>query len=110
MPYGDSDLHHHAAKSGQNDNQAPLRRSLRVEVQTLRKLPVSGDILFTIRTHIDPVAALATHPQRVGVCAGFVKALDRLDSDQLRYKALDENQRSAMVAALQTIAMGGQIV
>ncbi len=43
---------------------------IRVERQTLRKLPKSGDILFTIRIHLDPLAVLGTasgprHARRV---------------------------------------------
>lgn len=107
--YGDSQLHHPATKSGQDDDEiGPLQRSLRVEVQTLRKLPISGDIVFTIRIHIDSMAALSAHPRKADVCAGFIKALNRLDNEQLRYKALDETKRSAIVRALQAIAVGEQ--
>lgn len=104
--YGDDELHHPATRSGQRDQLDALQRTLRVEVQTLRKLAVSGDILFTIRIHTDPVAALTAHPDKADVCAGFIKALNRLDSEQLRYKAMDENKRCAMVRALQQIASG----
>lgn len=104
--YGDAALHHPATGSGQRDVVEALQRYLRVEVQTLRKLPLSGDIVFTIRIHVDPVGALAAHPQRADVCAGFIKALDRLDADQLRYKSLSETQRRAMVDALGAIAAG----
>ncbi|MGB7433473.1 MAG: DUF3445 domain-containing protein [Ahrensia sp.] len=104
--YGDDDLHHSARGSGQNDQLDALQRTLRVEVQTLRKLAVSGDILFTIRIHTDPVSALTAHPDKANVCAGFIKALDRLDDAQLRYKALDEQKRRAMVHALHQIASG----
>ena len=40
------------------DVEAAARAFIRVERQTLRKLPVTGDILFTIRIHLDPMAAL----------------------------------------------------
>ena len=37
---------------------------IRVERQTLRKLPASGDILFTIRIYLDPMPVLESHPDR----------------------------------------------
>ena len=40
---------------------------IRVERQTLRKLPVSGDILFTIRIYLDPMAVLRSHPDRAAL-------------------------------------------
>ena len=44
---------------------------IRVERQTLRRLPVSRDILFTIRIHLDPLAVLARHPDRATLCRIF---------------------------------------
>lgn len=35
---------------------------LRTEHQTLRRLPKSGDILFTIRSFVDPISALKDYP------------------------------------------------
>ena len=61
---------------------------IRVERQTLRKLPVSGDILFTIRIHLDPLKVLAHHPDRATLAASFCAQLNALDQDQLDYKGL----------------------
>ncbi|MDX8465247.1 DUF3445 domain-containing protein [Mesorhizobium sp. VK23B] len=61
---------------------------IRVERQTLRKLPVSRDILFTIRIHLDPLAMLARHPDRVALAASFAGQLNALDQAQLDYKGL----------------------
>lgn len=36
----------------------------RMERQTLRRLPVSGDILFSIRIYVQPLSELATRPRR----------------------------------------------
>ncbi|TCS00740.1 DUF3445 domain-containing protein [Rhizobium sp. BK418] len=63
-------------------------RFVRVERQTLRKLPVSGDILFTIRIYIDPVAALARHPRAAEIAARFADQLEALDERQTAYKGL----------------------
>jgi hypothetical protein len=37
---------------------------MRVERQTLRRLPETGAILFTIRTYVDPIAEVAADPAR----------------------------------------------
>jgi dimethylamine monooxygenase subunit A len=61
---------------------------IRVERQTLRKLPVSGDILFTIRIHLDPVNALKKHPQCRAVAQAFCRQLEGLNPEQLNYKGI----------------------
>ena len=61
---------------------------IRVERQTLRKLPVSGDILFTIRIFLDPLRVLARHPDRQRLAASFAAQLAALDESQLDYKGL----------------------
>jgi hypothetical protein len=61
---------------------------VRVERQTLRRMPVSGDILFTIRVYVDPVAAFRTHPEGARLAAGLAESLAGLDEAQLRYKNL----------------------
>lgn len=63
-------------------------RFVRVERQTLRKLPVSGDILFTIRVYVDPVAAIARHPRAAVLAASFADQLEALDEGQAAYKGL----------------------
>lgn len=76
---------------------------IRVERQTLRKLPVSGDILFTIRIHLDPLAAIEKHPERAALAASFADQLEGLDEAQLDYKGLTAD-RDRLVAVLRGIA------
>ncbi len=76
---------------------------VRVERQTLRKLPVSGDLLFTIRIHVDPVAAIARHPRRGEIAASFAEQLAALDAAQLGYKGMTVD-RDRLAAALREIA------
>jgi hypothetical protein len=45
-----------------DDLAAVARGFVRVERQTLRKLPRSGDILFTIRIYLEPLDFLLRHP------------------------------------------------
>jgi hypothetical protein len=76
---------------------------IRVERQTLRKLPVSKDILFTIRIHLDPLAILARHPDRAKLAVSFAGQLMALDQAQLDYKGLTAD-RDRLVAFLSGIA------
>ncbi len=48
---------------------------LRLERQTLRRLPQSGDILFTIRIYNQPLSALAKNPQRAAQLAAALRGL-----------------------------------
>ena len=58
---------------------------LRMERQTLRRLPHTHDILFTIRVHVRPLAQLATQPDRAIQLAAALRALP---PPMRRYKSL----------------------
>ena len=90
--YSDDDLYHAERASDHvesvtNQNASPF---LRVEHQTLRKLPKSGDVLFTIRIHLDPLDALRHRDDRKVIGKGFVETIRSMDEAQLRYKGLDQ--------------------
>ena len=76
---------------------------IRVERQTLRKLPVSGDILFTIRIFVDPMRRLASHPDGSKLARSFADQLELLDHNQLAYKGLAAD-RDGLVERLRTLA------
>lgn len=95
--YSDGELYH-PASSGERDPN-PDRAFIRVERQTLRKMPISGDILFTIRIHLDPLAALGTHPDRARLSTSLAGQLSALSPEQLAYKGLTAN-RDALVKRL----------
>jgi hypothetical protein len=76
---------------------------IRVERQTLRKLPVSRDILFTIRIHLDPLKVLARHPERATLATSFAAQLLALDEKQLDYKGMTAD-RDRLVGLLQAMA------
>jgi dimethylamine monooxygenase subunit A len=76
---------------------------IRVERQTLRKLPVSGDILFTIRIHLDPLAALSRHPDRAMLAQSFAEQIGALDQAQLDYKGLTAD-RDRLIGTLVKMA------
>jgi len=85
------------------DVDAAARAFIRVERQTLRKLLKSGDILFTIRIHLDPIGLLKSRPDRASLAASFAEQLLALDADQLDYKGLTAD-RDRLVEALRGIA------
>ena len=78
-------------------------RFARVERQTLRKLPKSGDILFTIRVYVDPIAAIAHHPNASWLAASFAEQLEALDEQQAAYKGLTL-QKAELAAKLRALA------
>ncbi|KAA3452072.1 DUF3445 domain-containing protein [Mesorhizobium sp. SARCC-RB16n] len=85
------------------DGDVQAHAFIRVERQTLRKLPASRDILFTIRIHLDPLAVLARHPDRATLAASFAAQLDALDIAQLDYKGLTSD-RDRLIAVLNHMA------
>ncbi len=73
---------------------------IRSERQSLRRLPRTGDVLFTIRTYIRPLSVLEGLPT---VAAGLAQALDKLPPEMRGYK----NQfpiRDALLAYLRRIS------
>jgi len=58
----------------------------RVERQTLRKLPQTGAVVFTIRVWIDPLSAIAADPERLG---RFARAWRTAHPDFRAYKQLN---------------------
>jgi hypothetical protein len=58
---------------------------LRVERQTLRRLPVTGAIVFTIKTHIDPLKVISERPD---LMRGLRSAVAAMPDDMSAYKAM----------------------
>ncbi|WP_153771888.1 DUF3445 domain-containing protein [Labrenzia sp. CE80] len=95
--YDDPDLHHPQPKriatdTAEEDPALLGRLFLRVERQTLRRLEGTGDILFTIKVHHDPMSALRAHPRSSELANGLRQQLLNLEPDQLAYKGLTEHQ------------------
>jgi len=59
---------------------------LRMESQTLRKLPESGQILFTIRSYVEPLSRWANIP---GALESLVEMLARMTPQMRDYKGVD---------------------
>ncbi len=80
--------------------EVPDRLVLRVERQTLRRLPASGAILFGIRTYVHPLRQVV----RDGATArALAAAVDALPPDMARYKSMT-GFRAALLDWLTTTA------
>nr|WP_210254945.1 DUF3445 domain-containing protein [Methylocapsa sp. S129] len=105
--YGDGRLRYNKSKqdplerfpSGQSVSHAHIR----VERQTLRRLPRSGDILFTVRVHVDPAAAFCDHAHGRELARALHDQLAALTPVQLAYKGLVE-ARERLLDALAAMA------
>ncbi|NRG17308.1 DUF3445 domain-containing protein [Rhizobiales bacterium] len=103
--YTDAELHHPHSKriDPRIGHGSSGSLHVRVERQTLRRLPYSGDILFTIKVHHDPVAAFAKHLDGARLALSLRDQVLALDADQLAYKGLTES-RDAIVKRLEGLA------
>lgn len=72
---------------------------LRVERQTLRKLPKTGDIVFTVRIYSDPITVLKSRPDRAALAASLAAQLAALKPAKAAYKGL-ASKKEALFAAL----------
>jgi len=93
--YNDDKLYHEdrAGEHFPDHSKGENEHFLRVERQTLRKLPKSGDILFGIRIHIDPIEALAARPDRQALGREFIRNIEAIPRDQAIYKGLEDHRQ-----------------
>ena len=73
---------------------------LRMERQTLRRLPHSGDILFTVRIYTHPLAEVAAQPGRAARLASALRGLD----DAMRLYKSSRNITDVAIAWLEAAA------
>ncbi|SUB02580.1 Protein of uncharacterised function (DUF3445) [Pannonibacter phragmitetus] len=105
--YDSPELHHSRPKQmspqmAEGEGAMLAGAFIRVERQTLSRLPDSGDLLFTIKIHHDPLRLLAAQPGARELAAGLVEQLGSLDEAQLRYKGLTLH-RDQLVADLASV-------
>ncbi len=75
---------------------------LQSEYQTLRRLPRSSRILFTIRTYIDPLPSLEFDPKGA---VSLADAVERINPELAKYKSLDDpTKRRVLVEKLLGLA------
>ncbi len=93
-------LYHPVSMPAAEVSKVPPQSSvIRIERQTLTKLPVSGDILFTIRIYLDPVAAILSEPDGEKLALSMADQLEALSLEQANYKGLKE-KRAELVSHL----------
>jgi hypothetical protein len=85
------------------DEPVTERAHIRVERQTLRRLPRSGDILFTVRVHVDAASAFARDARGRKLARALHDQLAALSPEQLAYKGIGE-ARARLLAALLALA------
>ena len=60
---------------------------MRVERQTIRKLPLSDSVLFTIRVYVDPILSLLEDKR---LLESLQLALENLTDPMKKYKSIDQ--------------------
>lgn len=98
--YNDGELYHDDRSSEHMNQETDCY--LRVERQTLTKLPKTGDILFTIRIYIDPFEALEKRADKAEIAEGFISLLNMMNSAELAYKGLDGG-KERLISRLQKL-------
>jgi hypothetical protein len=90
--YGDDTLYHPASdnKMKKRFGDGPIVGNviMRLERQTLRKLPISGDILFTIRIYNNPLEVLQTHAHGQALAKSIASQIAAMTDDEIDYKGL----------------------
>jgi hypothetical protein len=76
---------------------------IRVERQTLRKLPQTGAIAFTIRISHDPLERLADHPRGAALARNLIEQVNDLTDAQAAYKGVLLD-RERLIARLEALA------
>ena len=88
----DGELHHPTSHSGSEsrfgNGDIGGHVFLRVERQTLRKLPISGDIVFTVRIYLDPLEVLETMQDGDKLATAIDEQLSIFSVEQESYKGL----------------------
>ena len=104
--YGDAELRHAVtrapAEKFSEGRSALALAHLRVERQTLWKL-APGDILFTVRTYLDPLAHLARRPDGASLATALAAHLREMTPEQRAYKGIEQGN-ARLMAAIEEIA------
>lgn len=104
--FGDGRLFHpNSHASGPRFGEGAASAWFRLERQTFRKLPVSGDVVFGIRIYLDPLAALARLPDGPALAATLSQQLAALTPEQAEYKGLLA-ERGVLLARLAEFGAG----
>ena len=74
-------------------NKAVKDLYLRVERQTIRKLPVHGSIVFTIRVHVDPLLSISKNQDLLN---GLDLAIKNLPQEMKDYKSINKIEEEVL--------------
>jgi hypothetical protein len=106
--FGDDRLHHpeggHPQRPRFGDGTRASHAFLRVERQTLTRLPLSRDIVFSIGIHVDPLDALARLDDGAIRARALYEQIAGLSAEQVAYKGLTL-ERDLLLARLSDIAV-----
>ncbi len=98
------ELYHPQPSSEEERRTVPAEDAvIRVERQTLRKLPINGDLLFTIRIYLDPVRTIMAQPNGAELAASLARQLEELTPEQAAYKGL-LGRRAHLIELLRPIS------
>ena len=98
--------HNERTRNWMRDRQDPEGLlHVRIEHQSLQRLQRSGDILFTVRILIDPLAALREHPDGAHLATHLARQVGELSEAEAEYKGL-LGARPAVIETLKKIAAG----
>ncbi len=110
--YGDAKLYHPATDNRMKNRfgDGPMTGNviMRLERQTLKKLPKSGDILFTIRIHNNPLEVLETHDDGPALARSIATQVANLTDAEIDYKGL-VGERSRLLQRLETLASNSPV-
>ena len=68
----------------------PYKLFLRVERQTIRKLPKNGAVLFTIRVHVDPIESILDDKRSL---ESLKMAVENLSGPMKEYKSINQFEK-----------------
>ncbi len=101
--YGEAKLYYPAVNNHIKNRFGPGNIAenvvLRIERQTLRKLPISGDIIFTVRIHLNPIEVLSGHPQGAALAESIAAQVNAMSEAELEYKGL-VNEKARLLSRL----------
>jgi hypothetical protein len=72
----------------------PSKLFLRVERQTIRKLPVYGTVLFTIRVYVDPIESILNDEHTL---TSLKMAVENLSVPMKKYKSIDQFEKNLLL-------------
>ena len=86
--YGSTDTHENRTFSEVSASEVK-KKWLKVEYQTIRRLPRTGNLLFTVKTMADPMSSLESVPL---AAACLAKSIRGMSPDMRKYKGIEDDE------------------